>query len=219
MTTPADLLDQTDALLLDFDGPLAALMPPPINARAADAAREAVSGVPLPPEIANTTDHLAVLRYVHKHHAEFTIAVESACTSAEVEAARRCAPSVHAENLFALIRRRGLPTAIVSNNSEQAVRTFLDRYGWASHVAAFSCRTPEDAARLKPSPFLIKRALDALDLAPSDALFIGDTLSDVQAATEAGVRILALAKHDQRGSELADAGAAAVASLTDPSSL
>lgn len=219
MTTPADLLDQANALLLDFDGPLAALMPPPANARAAAAARAAVPGVPLPPEVANTTDHLAVLRHIHAHHAELTTAVEGACTRAEVEAALQCAPSAHAENLFALIRRRGLPAAVVSNNSGRAVRAFLDRHGWTPRVTVFSCRTPDDAARMKPSPFLIEQALHALDLAPSDALFIGDTLSDVQAATEAGVRVLALAKHDQRGSELAEAGATAVASLTDPSSL
>lgn len=46
-------------------------------------------------------------------------------------------------------------------------------------------------------------------------MFIGDSVSDVQAATSAGVRILGLAKNPRRGQELIDAGAAAVASLAD----
>lgn len=219
MTVPADLLARADALLIDFDGPLASLMPSPVNARAADAARAAIPGVSLPPDIASTTDHLAVLRYVAQHHGDLTVTVESACTRAEIEAALHCSASAHAENLVAFIHRRKLPAAVVSNNSEKAVRAFLDRYGWTTHIAAFACRDPEDATRLKPSPFLLERALQALDARASAALFIGDTLSDVQAAASAGVRILALAKDPQRRRELAEAGADAVASLTDPSAL
>lgn len=36
MTTAHELLTQARGLLLDFGGPLAALMPPPANAQAAD---------------------------------------------------------------------------------------------------------------------------------------------------------------------------------------
>ncbi|MGH3999445.1 MAG: hypothetical protein ACRDTJ_18540, partial [Pseudonocardiaceae bacterium] len=136
MITPAELLAQADALLLDFDGPLADLMPPPVNALAADAARAAIRDTPLPPDVATTTDHLAVLRHVIEQHSDLTTLVEHACTRAEVQAAQHCSPSVHAGNLFAHIRRHDLPSAIVSNNSEQATRVFLDRQDWTTDVDA-----------------------------------------------------------------------------------
>lgn len=212
---PAALLAQADALLLDFDGPLADLMPPPVNALAADTARAAIRNITLPPEVATTTDHLAVLRYVIEHHTHLTATVERACARAEVAAARGCSASVHAESLFVLIRQRRLPAAVVSNNSEEAVRVFLDRHDWTSHVAAFSCRDEHNAARMKPSPYLLEQALNALHVDPRRAVFIGDSVSDVQAGTAIGVPTLGLAKNPRRSKELADAGAAAVASLAE----
>lgn len=219
LTTPGELLAQADTLLLDFDGPLADLMPPPVNARAADTARAAIRHLQLPPEVATTTDHLAVLRHVLEHHSHLTATVEHACTLAETAAARGCSPSAHTETLFTYIRQRDLPTAVVSNNSEDAVRAFLDRYDWTTQVATFSCRNEHNATRMKPSPFLLDQALSTLTVEPSSAVFIGDSISDVQAATAAGVAILGLAKNPQRGKELTDAGAAAVASLTEALSL
>jgi phosphoglycolate phosphatase len=207
------LLARADALLLDFDGPLADLMPPPGNALAADAARAAIRHINVPPEDAMTTDHLAVLRYVIAHHTQLTATVEHACARAEVAAARQCSASVHAENLFALIRQRRLPAAVVSNNSEEAVRVFLDRHGWTSHVAVFSCRDEHNAVWMKPHPYLLEQALNALEVEPRSAVFVGDSVSDVQAGAAIGVPILGLAKNPERGKELADAGAAAVASL------
>lgn len=212
---PAEMIAQADALLLDFDGPLADLMPPPANAQAADAARAAVHQISLPPEVATTTDHLAVLRYVIEHHTHLTAVVEHACARAEVAAALGCSTSVQAENLFTLIRQRRLPTAVVSNNSEDAVRAFLDRHDWTTYVAAYSCRDAHNAVRMKPNPYLLQQALNALHVEPRRAVFIGDSVSDVQAGAAIGVPTLGLAKNPRRGKELADAGAAAVAGLTE----
>lgn len=219
MITAAKLIADAEALLLDFDGPLARLMPAPVNARAADAAREAVGQLDLPPAIARTTDHLAVLRHILEHHPEHVAEVEEACTRAEVAAARTCTPSAHATNLFELISRRRMPAAVVSNNSDQAVSAFLERHGWTRHVAALSCRRPDDVGRLKPDPFLVQRALRSLRVDPGVALFLGDTTSDVRAGAAAGVGVLAFAKDEHLRSELARAGAAAVTSLGDPRGL
>lgn len=214
--TPAALLARAEALLLDFDGPLAALMPPPVNARAAETARASLEGVALPADIAATTDHLAVLRYALEHRPELVDQVEGACTDAEVETASHCPPSPQAQALFTYVRRRALPTAIVSNNSERAVRVFLDRHRWIGNVEAYACRDSANAADMKPSPFFLQKALRELGVAPEAALFIGDTVSDVQAARAAGVPILALGKDSHREAALENAGATATASLNDP---
>lgn len=216
MTTPAAAhVLQAEALLLDFDGPIAALMPPPVNAQAAATVREALHDLAVPAEIATSTDHLAILRYVLAHRPDHAATVEAACTCAEIEAARTCAPSVHAATLFTHIQRSGVPAAVVSNNSEAAVRTFLDRYGWTGRVDVFSCRDPHRPGLMKPDPHLIEQAAAALEVDLGRALFIGDTLSDIQAGNAAGVAVLALAKHPERAQQFAEARAAAVMGLAD----
>lgn len=209
MTTAAQLLDQAHALFLDFDGPIAALMPPPVNAEAASKARAQLRGVEMPPEIATTTDHLAVLRYAMEH-TDAVSRVEAACTAAELEAAGSCASSPHALDLFNYAERRSIPLAIVSNNAESAVRTFITRMGWEHQVGAYACRTPETTRWLKPSPCLLRQAANALHVDVSTAVFVGDSVSDVVAGSAAGTPVIGLAKNDQRREELVSSGAAVV---------
>ncbi|MEV6631918.1 HAD hydrolase-like protein [Actinoplanes sp. NPDC051470] len=64
----------------------------------------------------------------------------------------------------------------------------------------------EDAAP-KPAPDPLWLALDRLDIVPEQACFIGDTVSDIQAGTAAGVRTYGAAWGYQDAAELAGAGA------------
>lgn len=217
--TPRELLESAGALFLDFDGPLAALMPPPRNAEAADAARVPLRDLELPDEIAATTDHLAVLRYTRVNHPDRLSAVESACTNAETDAARSCAPGYHAEALLEFARDHDLPVAVVSNNSDQAVRTFMRRHGWYHRVHAFACRTSDSVDMLKPRPHLLLVAADALHIDVSTALLVGDSTSDMMAAKAAGARALGLGKNAKRLAELQEAGADGTAALTQASLL
>ena len=51
--------------------------------------------------------------------------------------------------------------------------------------------TSSDAKRSKPDPDIVKAAIEMSDLPPSDLVMIGDTPYDIEAATRAGVRIIA----------------------------
>jgi HAD superfamily hydrolase (TIGR01509 family) len=210
MTTAAELITKAKALLLDFDGPVTALMPSPLNAQAADAARALLAGVKMPAEIQSSTDHLAVLRWTYERAVSRLSAVEAACTAAEVECARASEPSPEIDWLLAQAARASIPTAVVSNNSEESVRTFLGRLDWLDRFAALACRTPETARRLKPHPFLVEAATRLLDVAPRECVFVGDSVSDVEAGHAAGVPVIGLAKTPQRGLELKSAGADAL---------
>jgi beta-phosphoglucomutase-like phosphatase (HAD superfamily) len=210
MTTAAELIANAKALLLDFDGPVTTLMPPPANAQAADQARAALAGIDLPTDIAESTDHLAVLRWTVHNATSRMGDVERVCTDAEVACARTSQPSPEIACLLEKATQRNLPLAIVSNNSEEAVRTFLDRFDWSERFAAYACRTPETVRLLKPNPFLVVAATHFLDVAPSTCVFIGDSVTDVQAGQGAAVKTIGLAKTSSRGSELAKAGAHAV---------
>ncbi|WP_306512582.1 HAD family hydrolase [Janibacter hoylei] len=210
MRSPQELLDEASAVLLDFDGPLTALMPSPLNAQAAERARAALRNIDLPEDIAATTDHLAVLRFAVNHHPDRALTVESACTDAEVQCARLSEPSPEASFLVEQAESREIPLAIVSNNSTSAVRVFLDRFGWTSKFAALSCRESNALDRLKPDPYLVKQALRLLAITPHRAVFVGDSLSDVDAGHAAKVAVIGLAKSPTRATQLEESGADAV---------
>lgn len=203
--TPQELLDQAHALLLDFDGPVTALMPPPGNRNAADLARAALGGIPVPHDVATTTDHLKVLRYAHAHQAARLAAVEAACVAAEVSAAQTSDPSPEIAGFWSLSSRRDIPVGIVSNNCEDAARVFLARHGWSDRVATFACRQPGEVERMKPDPHLVLTAVRRLGLESTVCVFIGDSPSDVVAGRRAGVSVIGLAKDATRERALCDA--------------
>jgi phosphoglycolate phosphatase len=208
------LLEGASALLLDFDGPLAALMPTPKNAQAADAARSVLYGVDLPDDIASTTDHLAVLRWSLEHMpAPLMLKVETACTQAELAAAVDCREAVNCSALLSYAATAPLPVAVVSNNAASAVEAFLRRTDWLAHVAVISARTPETVEWLKPRPELLLVAADALGIDIGGAVFIGDAVSDVIAAKRAGCMVVGLHKNDRRMRELHAAGADILADI------
>lgn len=208
--TPDDLLARAQGLLLDFDGPVTDLMPPPLNGDAAAAARVALGQFPIPSELAASTDHLAVLRFTERHLPDRLADVEAACVTAEVTAARQSLPSPEIENWWSLTETRRLPVAIVSNNAESAVRVFLDRFGWSDHVATYACREPDGVHLMKPSPHLVLGAAQHLGLDARQCVFIGDAVSDVVAGHRAGTPVLGLGKNPTRAQALTDAGADAV---------
>lgn len=215
MTTAHELLSQATALFLDFDGPVAALMPPPANAHAADRARAALGGLTIPEALRTSTDHLAVLRWALEEVPGKATDVDRACADAEREAAQSCKPSVHASDLVAFAEKRQIPVAMVSNNADAAVRAFMTRHGWNARVGAYACRTPETMTWLKPKPNLLQLAAKVLRIDVSGAIFIGDAVTDVIAGKAAGCRTVGLAKSERRYSELEDAGADSVVMLGD----
>ena len=68
--------------------------------------------------------------------------------------------------------------AVCSNKHADAGRAELAQFGWEPEVALFS-EAFDGPKRLQP-------VLDALDLAPADVVFVGDTAHDRRVATEVG---------------------------------
>jgi phosphoglycolate phosphatase-like HAD superfamily hydrolase len=105
----------------------------------------------------------------------------------------------------------GVALAVVSTNCQPAVRTALHRIGVLTRFDVVVARTPElDMANLKPSPFPVELALDRLPCAPGDAVFVGDSVLDMQAGQAAKVYTVGVPSFLVTGAELAAAGAAAV---------
>jgi hypothetical protein len=100
VTDAWEIIANAKALLLDFDGPITALMPAPINAQAADRARAALRAPALPGEILTTTDHLAVLRFTAERYPESS----SGAVEADIALERQSLPSARTRETAA-----GLP--------------------------------------------------------------------------------------------------------------
>lgn len=70
--------------------------------------------------------------------------------------------------------------------------------------------TKDDVDASKPDPDIVQTALDKAGLRADDAVFVGDTVWDVQAAGRAGVRCVCVLSGGISETELRDAGAIAV---------
>ena len=206
--TPREALDRAEALLLDFDGPMAQLMPPPRNRQAADLVRQAL-GDEVPVGLADSTDHIALLAYPGISDEARTRA-EQAATEFEVECARTCAPATWLSGLLAYARRRDLPLAVVTNNSPQAVRAFLARPGIGALIEVICGRTAGTIGQLKPDPRFLLDALSGVGVGAPAAVFIGDSVSDVHAGQAAGIPVVGYAKNQSRAESLRAAGAIAI---------
>ena len=101
----------------------------------------------------------------------------------------------------ALARRSGYLTVVITNQSGIARGYFTEadfRDFTAEFLSAFDeagnpldglfyCPSLEDERRRKPAPGMIHEAAAVLDIDLSASLFVGDKISDMQAAAAAGV--------------------------------
>jgi len=87
-----------------------------------------------------------------------------------------------AEELLALLRDRGIPCVLVTNNSRRSAETVLAR-----HALRFDLVLTRDDGAPKPAPYLFAEALDRLGVPPSEAAVVGDAHLDLIAAKAAGI--------------------------------
>jgi HAD superfamily hydrolase (TIGR01662 family) len=103
-------------------------------------------------------------------------------------------PLLHADAVKCLddLQGSGFKLALVSNGSRRRVEEEVARFGLASYFQSIACG--EKREELKPSPVMIERTLSVLDLKPANAVYVGDAPADIQAAKNAGVSSIALAR-------------------------
>jgi HAD superfamily hydrolase (TIGR01509 family) len=101
---------------------------------------------------------------------------------------------LHADALPCLGRLRGsgFKLALVSNGSRVRVEGELERLGAAALFQSVVCG--EKREELKPSPVMLERAILALGLRPVDVVYVGDAPADIQAARNAGVVSVGIAR-------------------------
>lgn len=223
-----DMLATARGVLFDFDGPICRLFPDGSSRDVADKLRKLVADCDLSDvlteEARTDKDPHVVLRTVHgagKHgagkHGDLKDLVErldKEVTLGELDAARKASHTKKshtpdADRLIRFLAARGTSLAVVTNNSEAAADGYLRARCLRDHFAAIHGRAA-DPDLMKPDPDVLRRALRDLELPAEDAIMIGDTPTDVEAAALAGVRFIGYGRNVDKRTKLREAGAKVV---------
>ncbi|OHV28182.1 phosphoglycolate phosphatase [Parafrankia soli] len=107
-------------------------------------------------------------------------------------------------DLLDTLRRRGYGLAVATGKTGSRARDLLAHLGllrFFHHVVG-----SDEVARPKPAPDIVLRALDLLGARPERALMIGDAVTDLRSAHDAGVRAAAALWGSPDEAELLAAG-------------
>lgn len=92
--------------------------------------------------------------------------------------------------LLERMREAGLDLVVASSSPAEEMNVLLDRAGVSGLLR--DTASGSDARRSKPDPDIVEVALKKLGLPPEEAVMLGDTPYDIQAAGKAGVGVIAL---------------------------
>ena len=212
MRDAAALLRERGVILLDFDGPVCAVFGPAGAATAAAALRAVAASLGLATDVDGVTasDPLSVLRRVAEERPDLAAAADAELRRHEVAGIRNALPTPGSDDFLRDAAESGHLVAIASNNAAEAITEYLVSRGLEALVAAVEGRRSDDPTRMKPDPDVLERALKRMGAQPSDALMIGDSVSDVRAAAALGVPCVAFANKPGKQARLRSAGADAV---------
>lgn len=122
-------------------------------------------------------------------------------------------PTAGSRALLERLRADGLRLVVATSASKDALQGLLERAGVADLVD--EATSAGDVEETKPAPDPIEAALEQAGCEAEEVVMIGDTPYDVEAATRAGVRIVAVRSGGWQDEELR--GAAAI--YDDPADL
>ena len=163
-----------------------------------------------PRRFVRLSDPLEVFRAITARGRDVGQRAQRELTLLEVQAVITAQPADGAAELITTARQSGRSVAIVSNNSGQAVATYLKQHRLTRYVSAVIGRDDPNPAHMKPSPYRVRQALEMLRAAPGECFLVGDQVSDIIAAHAADLAAIGYANKPGKDERLAQAGADAV---------
>ncbi|WP_017558820.1 HAD family hydrolase [Nocardiopsis baichengensis] len=181
-------LQRSRHVLLDFDGPVCSAFAGYPAPEVAEALRSAAieRGVALPESLRAEDDPMKVLLGLWEVAPQYHRDAEALLTSAELSSVAVATPTAGAIGFMRACASTGRPLAVVSNNSPEAVRTFLDKQDLAHLVKVIVGRDKASPLLMKPNPHLPRLALKALEADPATSILVGDSTTDIEAAHAVG---------------------------------
>ena len=120
-----------------------------------------------------------------------------------------------ARQLLDALHDEGVIVVLATSAPEEELDILLDLIN--ADDAIHATTNADDVEVAKPEPDIVRVALDRAGVAPADAVFIGDSEWDIQAASRAGVRSFGMLTGGIAGDLLMQAGAERV--FADPSDI
>jgi len=199
-------------LLLDFDGPICDIFAGHPAPAVAEQLRQIITaqGIELPADVAQSGDPIVVFTYSGTISPDLAAKVESEMADQEVAAVPTARPGPYVHDVVISARESGRTVAVVSNNSERAVRAYLDQHGLDDRIDYIAARTSPDTDLLKPHPHLLQQAITELAATRDECVLVGDQTTDMQAACTTGIDSIGYANRPGKTDTLAQAGATAV---------
>ena len=125
------------------------------------------------------------------------------------------APAPGSRELVQRLKQEGFKLVVASSASSEELSSLLKAAEVEDLLSEEPKTTSSDTEASKPEPDLVQAALSKGQLQPEQAIMLGDTPYDIQAASKAGVGVIAFRCGDFDDSQLADA----VAIYDDPADL
>jgi HAD superfamily hydrolase (TIGR01509 family) len=127
----------------------------------------------------------------------------------------RLRPLPGAADLLRAVAKRGLAVVLASSAKEAELKRLRQVLDADDTIAAAT--SSSDAEQSKPAPDILQAALDQSDVDPRRAVFVGDSVWDVQAAARLDMPCIGLACGGTSAAELSEAGA--IATYENPAAL
>jgi HAD superfamily hydrolase (TIGR01509 family) len=122
--------------------------------------------------------------------------------------ASRVEPFADVAELFRMAKRDGWKIVIATSGQSEEVEPHLEKLGVRDLVDAVT--TADDAERSKPDPDIFAAALKKVGVASANAIVVGDSPYDIEAAGKLGLRTIAVRSGGFDDEVLKGAGAVAI---------
>ena len=99
------------------------------------------------------------------------------------------------------VQQAAVPMVLITNKPRLFTLPLLESLGWLPYFALVLCA--DDLAEQKPSPLPLLHACEQQQVAPAQALMIGDSRNDMQAAQAAAVACAAVTYGYNHGADIA----------------
>lgn len=128
---------------------------------------------------------------------------------------RRIRPFPQVRDLVQRCRDAGLVVALASSGHEDEVKSYIEIAGIGDLLDVVT--SSSDVEHSKPCPDIFQAAIAKCAVAPAEAVVVGDTPYDAEAASKAGIRAIGVLCGGFPEADLRDAGAVAI--YRDPADL
>lgn len=117
---------------------------------------------------------------------------------------KRIVPFPHARDLLVKVREAGMKIALATSSDPEDLKTYGKIIGMEDLVDEASSKG--DVSRSKPEPDIFAAALEKMGMEASQAVALGDTPYDAQAAGKLGIPVIGLTCGGWKRSDLMEAG-------------